>query len=160
MVVLIKKCEVCNTDMECARANKKYCCKACESTARRTRSIENETMEKTCLVCGTNFTPKTKSANLRKCCYGCHPDGVTLTRGLMLDLVRSMNGGKCKRCNYDKYGGALEFHHLVPSEKEFTISNDRAKLEESIEESKKCILLCANCHRELHAGLFDVADIL
>ena len=34
------------------------------------------------------------------------------------------------------------------------------KIEESIEESKKCILLCANCHRELHAEIFKITEVL
>ena len=157
---MIKQCEVCKKDMECVRANKKYCSKECENRSRRARGEAKQTMERICPVCGATFTPKTASANLRKCCYDCHPDGVTLTRGLMLDLVRKINGGKCRRCGYDRYGGALEFHHINPAEKDFTISNDRAKLEESIEESKKCVLLCANCHRELHAGLFDITEVL
>ena len=71
-----------------------------------------------------------------------------------------LHGGKCVRCGYDKCSGALEFHHIDPSQKDFTISNDRAKLEESIEESKKCILLCANCHRELHAEIFKITEVL
>lgn len=78
----------------------------------------------------------------------------------MLDLVRRLHGGKCAICGYEKYTGALEFHHIDPSQKDFTISNDRAKLEESIEESKKCVLLCANCHRELHAGIIDITEVL
>ena len=32
-------------------------------------------------------------------------------------------------------------------------------LKESIEESKKCIMLCANCHREIHANLWQLEDL-
>ena len=38
------------------------------------------------------------------------------------ELIKS-KGGKCSICGYDKYYGALEFHHLDPSKKDFTISN-------------------------------------
>lgn len=61
-------------------------------------------------------------------------------------------GGKCKSCGYDKCIAALEFHHLDPSKKEFNISYTKwHKFDERIlNELNKCILLCANCHRELH----------
>ena len=60
-------------------------------------------------------------------------------------------GGKCTECGYDKYYGALELHHLDPKTKLYNWT----KLKELswkiiIEELKKCVLLCANCHREHH----------
>lgn len=60
-------------------------------------------------------------------------------------------GGKCEKCGYDKCDWAFEFHHTDPKEKDFGISNystiswDRIKAE-----LEKCIMVCANCHRELH----------
>jgi len=60
-------------------------------------------------------------------------------------------GGKCKACGYNKCIGSLDFHHLDPKEKDpkyslfKTIFNKRLT-----DELDKCILLCANCHRELH----------
>ena len=59
-------------------------------------------------------------------------------------------GGKCIKCGYNKCIAALEFHHRDPEEKEIRLT-DR-KLEILREEAKKCDLLCANCHRETHAG--------
>jgi len=63
----------------------------------------------------------------------------------------SYKGNKCERCGYDKCLGSLHFHHKNPFEKDFGISEfkkiDRKKL---IEELDKCILLCANCHGEIH----------
>ena len=62
-------------------------------------------------------------------------------------------GGACKHCGYDRCIDALEFHHTNSSKKDFSISRkghtrswSRVK-----EELDKCILLCANCHREIHA---------
>jgi len=75
-------------------------------------------------------------------------------RGLKQKAI-TYKGGVCQECGYHKCNGALEFHHLNPSEKDFSIShlknyafNDKIKLE-----LDKCILVCANCHREIHAGL-------
>ena len=68
-------------------------------------------------------------------------------------------GRKCVRCRYDKCVKALEFHHLDPAQKDFTISNEHFKLKDAVEESKKCILICSNCHKELHDNLWTVNDL-
>lgn len=63
-------------------------------------------------------------------------------------------GGQCKTCNYDKYIGALDFHHLDPKEKEFAMSIGRNySFERCKPELDKCILVCKNCHAEIHHGL-------
>ncbi len=63
-------------------------------------------------------------------------------------------GGKCQVCGYSECPEALDFHHIDESKKNFGIaykghtkSWSRVK-----EELDKCYLLCANCHREVHAG--------
>ena len=68
-------------------------------------------------------------------------------------------GGKCLACGYNKYQGALEFHHVDPSEKDFNISQSRfLKLQALKPELDKCILLCSNCHKEIHGGLIKYVD--
>jgi hypothetical protein len=63
-------------------------------------------------------------------------------------------GGCCQKCGYDKFYGALEFHHLDPSEKDGDWHKLRLKSWDKIKyELDKCILLCANCHREAHNAL-------
>lgn len=63
-------------------------------------------------------------------------------------------GGKCVICGYFKCIKALEFHHINKEEKDFTIgSNTSIAWERVKNEIKKCILVCANCHREIHDGL-------
>lgn len=64
-------------------------------------------------------------------------------------------GGKCSKCGYNKCIEALEFHHKNPTEKDFSISRKGhcrswARVKNEIE---KCDLLCANCHREIHAEI-------
>ncbi|PIS42998.1 MAG: hypothetical protein COT24_00465 [Candidatus Kerfeldbacteria bacterium CG08_land_8_20_14_0_20_40_16] len=63
-------------------------------------------------------------------------------------------GGKCILCGYNKCKQALEFHHLKGG-KGFGISAKgyTRKWENIIRELDKCVLVCANCHRELHDGL-------
>jgi 5-methylcytosine-specific restriction endonuclease McrA len=55
----------------------------------------------------------------------------------------------CQRCGYDKYIGALDFHHKNPEDKTANVLT--LPLSHAIEEAKKCMLICANCHRETHA---------
>ena len=73
------------------------------------------------------------------------------TRQLEKKTLVNRMGGACIKCGYNKCLSALEFHHLEPTEKEFSISQVRNLSEARIEkELKKCILVCANCHREIH----------
>ena len=56
----------------------------------------------------------------------------------------------CAKCGCKKFY-VLDFHHKDPNEKEFTISDStRVKFESILSELNKCIILCANCHREFH----------
>jgi putative addiction module component (TIGR02574 family) len=66
-------------------------------------------------------------------------------------------GGKCVVCGYSRSVAALQCHHRESGEKEFTISGSHSRTWPSIQrELDKCILLCAICHAELHAGLIAV----
>ena len=68
-------------------------------------------------------------------------------------------GGKCCKCNYNTYQGALELHHLNPENKDFSLSQMISKsLKSIVDECKKCVLLCSNCHKEFHAGFFEIPD--
>lgn len=55
-------------------------------------------------------------------------------------------------CGYSKCIAALDFHHTDPSKKDFGISSGgyTRSFEKIKDELDKCILVCANCHRELH----------
>lgn len=68
----------------------------------------------------------------------------------------SLLGGCCKVCGYSKCLEALEFHHVDPTKKDGQVSlmiSTSELTSETIAEVNKCYLLCANCHREFHAGL-------
>ena len=74
---------------------------------------------------------------------------------LMLDGF----GCKCQVCGYNKCNSALEFHHINPNEKEMALSeNLNLKWDDVIKELKKCICVCANCHREIHSGLIRIDE--
>jgi hypothetical protein len=65
-------------------------------------------------------------------------------------------GGKCNKCGYDKCLDALQFHHIDPKEKDFTISRKSYSIERLKKEVDKCILVCANCHLEIHYELKNI----
>ena len=67
-------------------------------------------------------------------------------------------GGACERCGYDRYDGALQFHHLDAELKEFSISRNGTTRSwaELCAEADKCALLCANCHAEVEAGFVQL----
>ncbi len=70
-------------------------------------------------------------------------------------MARDYKGGQCMLCGYKRYPGALDFHHLDSKKKEFGISvRGLTRSWEKIKaEIEKCVLVCANCHREIHAGI-------
>ena len=68
-------------------------------------------------------------------------------------------GGKCENCGYDNCRKAFEFHHIDPTTKEFTISAGHTRSWDRMKkEIDKCVLLCANCHREVHAGILNIGE--
>lgn len=155
---MVLNCKWCGKQFEASRKDAKYCGSSCRNKAsRKNRGL----VGKTCLICGEKFSPLTKSANKRKVCYNCVPNGETITRGRYVELIKKkMYGGKCIRCGYDKCVAALEFHHIDPTIKDTIVSSDTITLEKAIEESKKCVLICSNCHKEFHANLWKINDIV
>lgn len=68
-------------------------------------------------------------------------------------------GDKCTVCGYNRCYAALEFHHVDPSVKEYSPSkllNNYSTLDKLLKEVEKCVLLCSNCHREVHAGVIRI----
>lgn len=75
-------------------------------------------------------------------------------RQLKFKLIE-YKGGKCQRCGYDKkIPRAYAFHHLDPKTKDFNVSGVSVSWERMTEEVDKCILLCQNCHAEVHHELW------
>lgn len=60
-------------------------------------------------------------------------------------------GGVCLDCGKSYPLACYDFHHLDPNQKEFDpCSKLTSKKEKFLEELRKCVLLCANCHRVRH----------
>ncbi|MEI8232900.1 MAG: HNH endonuclease signature motif containing protein [bacterium] len=88
---------------------------------------------------------------------------MTSVRRLRLKkkLVES-RGGQCQVCGYSRCLIALDFHHLDSTTKQFELSQRdlTRSWDKILVEAKKCILVCSNCHREIHAGMMQLGDII
>lgn len=82
---------------------------------------------------------------------------VQLQRKKIRQLAIAYKGGKCSRCGYDRCLEALEFHHISSDSKDFGISarGHSRSWERTKAELNKCVLLCANGHREIHARIIS-----
>ena len=78
---------------------------------------------------------------------------VNNTRRKNKTLLLEHFGNRCCKCGYDKCTAALEFHHTEPDGKEPKVIGSTKSLKRQIEEASKCILVCANCHREIHSEM-------
>ena len=71
-------------------------------------------------------------------------------RAKLKQMALDYMGKKCQICGYDKCSRALVFHHINPEEKDFNISSANCSWDKIKKELDKCILLCSNCHAEIH----------
>ncbi len=118
------KCKYCETALPAT----KRICSTCKSLRKDRKIIRQQSWR-------TNHSDYNKNYRLKK----------------KLEAIESL-GGCCCLCGYDKCPAALEFHHLDPSQKEFSFSSSSRRYTNLEEELSKCILVCANCHREVHYG--------
>jgi hypothetical protein len=97
-----------------------------------------------------NFIGQGKNKRLR--CAKCNVERVTQRRQKVKEQLVFAKGGKCICCGYNKYVGALAFHHIDESTKSFGISEkgNTRSFERQLKELEKCVLFCLNCHAENH----------
>lgn len=82
---------------------------------------------------------------------------VKYFRNKIKERAVEYKGGKCVICEYDRCIKALEFHHTDPKEKDFTLGSNTNRAWEKVKaEIDKCVLVCANCHREIHDGMITL----
>lgn len=118
-----------------------------------------------CVVCGTRL-----KGNQRKyCSLKCKTHNLSSyfaqkDRSIARKLrLVEMAGGVCSQCGYQKNLAALEFHHIDPDTKKFAITGHNLAnrtWRAVLGEFKKCILLCGNCHAELHYPDMTIKDLL
>jgi 5-methylcytosine-specific restriction endonuclease McrA len=91
-------------------------------------------------------------------CTQCRQERVARRRRRIKEILVSEAGGACCVCGYQRYLGALQFHHVDPDQKRLGLS--RAGITLSIatmrDEATKCVLLRSNCHAELEGGVIEL----
>lgn len=92
------------------------------------------------------------------CCRRCRAEAVSARRRRVKAQLVAEAGGACSLCGYDHSVAALQFHHRDPASKHFGIGS--RGLTQGIDalraEAAKCVLLCANCHAEVEAGVSEL----
>lgn len=104
--------------------------------------------DSTCSLCAKTYKYDKRKGHTRTKCGSC---SINARRKDVKKRMVEYKGGKCSACGYNKCFGALTFHHLDSSEKELRLGDAHCrKWEVIVKELDKCILLCSNCHAELH----------
>ncbi len=95
-------------------------------------------------------------------CKRCRSEAVSRRRRVAKQTLVEEAGGACRLCGYRQWAGALQFHHLDPSRKEFQIGQRGhcRSLARCRAEARKCVLLCANCHAEVEGGFATLPEDL
>lgn len=87
-------------------------------------------------------------------CTRCISEAVTRRHQKIKRTLVEEAGGGCAVCGYKRTVVNLHFHHVDPSRKSFAVNMARGKsLDAFRAEAAKCVLVCANCHGEIEAGL-------
>ncbi len=88
-------------------------------------------------------------------CRQCRQDAVAERRRKVKRILVAEAGGRCQICGYDRAVGALQFHHVEPATKRFSLAQKghTVGIQTARAEAAKCVLLCANCHVEVEAGI-------
>lgn len=131
---------------------RRYCLDCSPFGQHNTKQLHviNQTEDKLCIcsVCNKEYIANKQKGNSHVRCNTCY---VNQKRRTLKERAVKFMGGKCKVCGYSKCNKALQFHHLNPQDKEFNISCTGVIAWEKLQkELKKCIMLCANCHAEIH----------
>jgi 5-methylcytosine-specific restriction endonuclease McrA len=147
----------------CSESKVKYYLNKYDLVKREVSASTDET-PKTCSSCniekpGTEFYMKSwkgKKALGSLCKICATKKTITRKRSNKAAYVK-MKGGCCQACGFDKYDGALEFHHVDPATKEDRIGRmaKGPSSPELLAELAKCVLVCSNCHKMIHAGIIE-----
>lgn len=121
----------------------------------KTKKTTINTTDKKCANCLefknlNNFNKKNENTYQSYCKKCQNERRYNIFKNNKLILLEEF-GNKCSKCGYNKNTAALEFHHIDPLKKDFNLGKARSiNISKLRQELEKCILICANCHRELH----------
>jgi len=124
----------------------------------RRDSVKPEGLLRECETHGWTEFVRTGSVGTYRCGC-CNSERVAARRRRIKEILVAEAGGACALCGFDLYIGALQFHHREPATKAFGLSvhGVTRSLAAAREEARKCVLLCANCHAMVEAGLRSVS---
>ena len=152
----LKTCKICKGDLTNTQLNEnKSICIACLS---KKEELKKSKIRTTCIVCGTILTEENCYRQKRKNgyktyskCKKCHNKFIYFRLvKLKQDMIYKM-GGKCMLCGHEYHYSVYDLHHIDVSVKEFSWNHLKFQNKATREEElKKCLLLCANCHRKVH----------
>jgi transposase len=128
-------------------------------SARRHAATEGgEGLVSTCAKHGYTTFIKRGASGYR--CARCRSEAVTRRRRKIKRVLVEEAGGACVLCGYERCISALAFHHLEPASKRFSLSHRGVtrSLAAARAEASQCVLLCANCHAEVEAGVATLED--
>ena len=131
--------------------NRKYCLECSPFLSRNTRKLNEEFGICSCGEVKVKYGKKRGAY-----CRTCHNKDV-----IKRQKEKNKNLLTITVCGYNRYPGALEFHHLDPNEKEIPPAKlNNYSFENAKEELDKCVLLCANCHREVHGDFIKLNKLI
>lgn len=147
-----------------------YCSMKCYNEKRKSQIIEKSPVFKNCVNCKKSFELESNGSggHNRIYCYTCYPTGMNKSERDIFkrNLIRTASDNQklsigCKICGYKKEPTALEWHHHN-DDKSYSPSDLLGKgsyknWEIYQKEISKCVLLCSNCHREVHAGVSTIS---
>ena len=117
-----------------------------------------------CSICGqvkpdTEFNYLQKEQDKRMyICKDCEHDAKRATREHKRNIMEQLKTIGCACCG-ETDNVCLDFHHYDPTEKEFNMSSALTKpVDKLIHEAAKCVVVCSNCHRKIHAGTLNIED--
>jgi hypothetical protein len=136
-------------------SKRRYCLDCSPFGSHNTRSLHIKDKMNVCKECLKEYKPG--HGKLKDICSTCYRLAY---RNKTKQKAVEYKGGRCSVCGYDRYIGSLQFHHVYPEDKNFIISNlSFNKFDSLVDELDKCILVCSNCHGEIHAGLVNAIKI-
>ena len=111
-----------------------------------------------CFLCGRAYIydKNTPNGHTLSRCNSCNTANRRLT---IKERAVDYKGGSCEKCGYSKCLKALVFHHVDPATKLFSVGGNQTRgWLEVKKELDKCMLLCSNCHTEVHAEISHVGS--
>lgn len=153
-------CFNCNKEFISNKSERKFCSQSC-AAIHNNKYYKKRKLTNTCKGCGILCNSGKTYCN--NTCYQIHRKrgkNPKVASNAVKNFIQRLKikcveykGGCCEKCGYNRCIAALHFHHINPDVKEFNISGRSISFERMRPELDKCILVCANCHSEIHNGI-------